>query len=257
MVCSLDSDKAITELVTTGKRQAPQDPVSIVLPPWLYLGPRSSASKSFITENYITHVLSIGANPLAKVDGVTYYRLSISDSSSATISKITDAACEIIDGAIASKEGTGRILVHCMAGISRSPMVVTAYLMKRKEMTLKGALAQIVRVRPQISPNPGFIQQLKQVEMQLFGSCSLEVDELPKREKDRLALFEEPKEQPNGQSGGISKEQPNKQSNSPSRKYSPNLYRLKLRRLPHRAPDPRLPGTSYLRSEVSTYELRR
>ena len=93
--------------------------------------------------------------------------------------------------------------------------------------------------------------------MQLFGSCSLEVDELPKREKDRLALFEEPKEQPNGQSGGISKEQPNKQSNSPSRKYSPNLYRLKLRRLPHRAPDPRLPDTSYLRSEVSTYELRR
>jgi atypical dual specificity phosphatase len=227
-----------------GKHQAPQDPVSLVLPPSLYLGPRSSASKPSITGNYITHVLSIGANPLAKVDGVTYYRLSICDSSSATISKITDAACDIIDGAIASKQGTGRILVHCMAGISRSPMVVTAYLMKRKGMTLKAALAQIVGVRPQISPNAGFIQQLKEVEMQLYGSCSLEVDELPKREKDRLALFEEPKEQPNDQP----KEQSNEQSNSSSRKCSQTSYRSKLRRLPHRAPDPRLPGTSVRRS---------
>jgi len=74
-------------------------------------------------------------------------------------------------------------------------MVVAAYLMKRKGMTLKAALGQIIRVRPQISPNAGFLQQLKEMEMELYGSSSLEVAELPKREKDRLALFEEPKEQ--------------------------------------------------------------
>jgi len=184
-----------------GKRQAskaPQDPVSLVLPPSLYLGPCSAASsKPFLTGNAITHVLSIGANPSAKVEGVTYHRLSLSDSVSSSISKITDAACEVIDGAIASKKGTGKILVHCSAGISRSPMVVAAYLMKRKGMTLKAALRQIIQVRPQISPNAGFLQQLKDVEMELYGSCSLEVDELPKREKDRLALFEEPEEQSN------------------------------------------------------------
>jgi atypical dual specificity phosphatase len=140
----------------------------------------------------ITHVLSIGANPSAKVDGVTYHRLSLSDSTSSSISKVTDAACDIIDGAMASKSGTGKILVHCSAGISRSPMVVAAYLMKRKGMTLKAALGQIIRVRPQISPNAGFMQQLKELEVDLYESRSLEVDELPKREKDRLALFEEP-----------------------------------------------------------------
>jgi atypical dual specificity phosphatase len=182
-----------------GKRQAskaPHDPVSLVLPPSLYLGPCSAASsKPFLTGNSITHVLSIGANPSAKVDGVTYYRLSLSDSVSSSISKITAAACEIIDGSIASKKGTGKILVHCSAGISRSPTVIATYLMKRKGMTLKAALGQIIRVRPQISPNAGFLQQLKEMEMELYGSSSLEVDELPKREKDRLALFEEPKEQ--------------------------------------------------------------
>ena len=67
---------------------------------------------------------------------VTYHRLSLSDSVSSSISKITDPACEVIDGEIAPKKsgatGGGRILVHCSAGISRSPMVVTAYLMKHK-----------------------------------------------------------------------------------------------------------------------------
>jgi atypical dual specificity phosphatase len=130
------------------------------------------------------------------VDGVTYHRLSLSDSVSSSISKITDAACEIIDGAIAPKKNGatgGRILVHCSAGISRSPMVVAAYLMKRKGMTLRAALGQIIRVRPQISPNAGFLRQLREMEVELYGSCSLEVEELPKREKDRLALFEEPR----------------------------------------------------------------
>ena len=73
-------------------------------------------------------------------------------------------------------------------------MVVAAYLMKRKGMTLKAALGQIIRARPQVSPNPGFLQQLKEMEMELFGvavSSLAGVEELPRREKDRLALFVE------------------------------------------------------------------
>ncbi|KAI6113431.1 protein-tyrosine phosphatase-like protein [Pisolithus croceorrhizus] len=178
-----------------GKRQASQasqDSASLVVPPSLYLGPCSAASsKPFLSKNSITHVLSIGASPSARVDGVVYQRLSISDSASSSIAKVTDAACDLIDKALASKKGKGKILVHCSAGISRSPMVVAAYLMKRKGMTLKEALGKIIRVRPQVSPNAGFLQQLKDLDMELYGSVSLEVDELPKREKDRLALFAE------------------------------------------------------------------
>ena len=127
---------------------------------------------------------------------MTYHRLSLSDFVSSSISKITNAAREIIDGAIApNKNGApgGRIRVHCSAGISRSPMVVAAYLMKRKVTKLRAALGQIVRVRSQILPNAGFLRQLREMEVELYGYCSLEVEELPKREKDRLALFEEPR----------------------------------------------------------------
>ena len=74
-------------------------------------------------------------------------------------------------------------------------MVVTVYLKKRGGMTLKAALGQIVRVQPQVSPNAGFLQQLKEMAVvELYGSSSLKVVELPSREKDRLALFEDKEE---------------------------------------------------------------
>lgn len=59
-------------------------------------------------------------------------------------------------------------------------------------MTLKAALGQVLKARSQVSPNPGFLRQLKELEEELYGKVTLDVDELPKREKDRLALFEEP-----------------------------------------------------------------
>ncbi|KAG6876616.1 hypothetical protein C0993_001868 [Termitomyces sp. T159_Od127] len=163
--------------------------VSLVIPS-LYLGPVSAASsQAFLTSTGITHVLSVGASPTKPVEGITYNRISINDSPSSSITKVCDTACDIIDEALKSRNGAGKILVHCSAGISRSPMVVAAYLIRRRNMSLKEALHQIVVVRPQISPNSGFLQQLKELEQELRGDVSLDVEELPKREKDRLALL--------------------------------------------------------------------
>lgn len=63
--------------------------------------------------------------------------------------------------------------------------------MKHRDMSLRAALGRIVRARPQASPNPGFLGELKDLELQLRGVLSLDVDALPKREKDRLDLFSE------------------------------------------------------------------
>lgn len=173
------------------KTNAPSS-VSLVLPPSLYLGPCSAASsKAFLTAHAITDVLSVGASPAEKIDGVTYHRVSLSDSPSSSISKVCDAACTIIDAALKSHNNTGKVLVHCSAGISRSPTLVAAYLMKRRQMSLKDALRQILAARPQVSPNPGFVRQLKELEMQLFGRATVEVEEMPRTEKERLALFVE------------------------------------------------------------------
>ncbi|GJJ11270.1 hypothetical protein Clacol_005502 [Clathrus columnatus] len=181
------------------KRQKPQtgggvagsDSVSLILPQGLYLGPCSAASsQSFLKNNLISDVLSVGATPARMIEGVTYHRLSLNDDTSSPITKVVNSACQIIDGVLKSKKGKGKILVHCSAGISRSPTLVTAYLMKVHGMSLRSALGHVIRARNQVLPNPGFIEQLKELEMELFGTQSLDVEGLPTKKEDRLALFD-------------------------------------------------------------------
>jgi Dual specificity phosphatase, catalytic domain len=50
--------------------------------------------------------------------------------------------------------------VHCHAGVSRSGMVVTAYLMSRNHWTRDEALTFVRTRRPQVQPNPAFMERL-------------------------------------------------------------------------------------------------
>ncbi|CAD8182338.1 unnamed protein product [Paramecium octaurelia] len=61
------------------------------------------------------------------------------------------------------------VLVHCMAGKSRSATIVLAYLMFSQDWTLQEALIYLKSVRPLVCPNPGFIRQLLKYEEKLFG----------------------------------------------------------------------------------------
>ena len=164
---------------------------SAILPNALYLGPCSAArsSRPFIKSERITHVLSIGITPWPRADDVVYHRLALADSTTSSIETTLKLAIEFIDAALESTKGAGRILVHCSAGVSRSPTIVVGYLMKKRGMTLKEALGQVVRARPQVSPNSGFLRQLKELEVELRGASSIDIDELPRREADRLAYF--------------------------------------------------------------------
>ena len=56
------------------------------------------------------------------------------------------------------------ILVSCIYGRSRSCSIVAAYLIKYKGMTTDEAIDFIKDKRSQISPNDGYIKQLKQFE---------------------------------------------------------------------------------------------
>eukprot|EP00250_Pteridium_aquilinum_P012107 c20516_g1_i1 orf=399-1382(-) len=65
----------------------------------------------------------------------------------------------------------GCVLVHCLAGVSRSAAVVTAFLMKSECLTLEGALSSLKSVSMSACPNNGFLGQLK-----LFESMGFIVD---------------------------------------------------------------------------------
>lgn len=52
------------------------------------------------------------------------------------------------------------ILVHCKQGVSRSPTIVIAYIMKTESRIFSEALREVRNKRPQICPNGGFFFHL-------------------------------------------------------------------------------------------------
>ena len=73
------------------------------------------------------------------------------------------------------KESSGRVLVHCQAGISRSATICLAYLMMRKRVRLDEAFEFVRQRRSIISPNFSFMGQLLQFESQVLAtSCAVE-----------------------------------------------------------------------------------
>ena len=65
-------------------------------------------------------------------------------------------------------KGDDKILVHCMAGSSRSGSIVIAYIMWDQKMSFDDALNFVAKKRPIVSPNLGFIEQLKIFEKLLI-----------------------------------------------------------------------------------------
>lgn len=71
-----------------------------------------------------------------------------------------------------SKKHHEPIYVHCKAGKSRSAAAILAYLVLSENWTLKKAYRHIVKARPNISPNIGFVAELMKMEEGVHGKVS-------------------------------------------------------------------------------------
>jgi hypothetical protein len=70
---------------------------------------------------------------------------------------------------IASQRGAGRtVFVHCRNGVSRSAMVVAAYLMRRDGCSAEEALAFLRSRRPGVQPHAAFRKLLQEWEQTLI-----------------------------------------------------------------------------------------
>jgi len=58
----------------------------------------------------------------------------------------------------------GKVLVHCQAGVSRSPTLVVAYLMARYGRSMMDAFNAVKERRPVVAPNFNFMGQLLEFE---------------------------------------------------------------------------------------------
>ncbi|OCT58198.1 dual specificity protein phosphatase 16 [Xenopus laevis] len=146
-------------------------PVSSVGPtrilPHLYLGCQKDVlNKELIQQNEIGYVLN-ASNTCPKPDFISdshFLRVPVNDSFCEKILPWLDKSVDFIEKAKASND---RVLVHCLAGISRSATIAIAYIMKRMDMSLDEAYRFVKEKRPTISPNFNFLGQLLDFEKKI------------------------------------------------------------------------------------------
>lgn len=90
------------------------------------------------------------------------------------MSRYFPAAFSFIDECVAAG---GRLLIHCVAGKSRSATILIAYLMETHNHSFETAWSLCKEKRPLINPNKGFISQLKDFEKELTRKANLDLTE--------------------------------------------------------------------------------
>lgn len=140
----------------------------------LFLTGVGGLTRENFRRNHIDFVLNITTEAPIWED-IESMRFPIDDESTANILAHVDAATDRIQDVITRRNG--HVLVHCMAGVSRSAAIVIAYLMKYKRMDLRSAFNHCYQLRPIIRPNNGFMAQLILYEQQLFGKTSVRMIE--------------------------------------------------------------------------------
>ncbi|XP_075039872.1 dual specificity protein phosphatase 7-like [Mixophyes fleayi] len=141
-------------------------PVQIL--PYLYLGCAKDSTNLDILGKYnIKYILNVTPNlpnTFEHNGEFKYKQIPISDHWSQNLSQFFPEAICFIDEARSNKCG---ILVHCLAGISRSVTVTVAYLMQKLNLSLNDAYDFVKRKKSNISPNFNFMGQLLDFERTL------------------------------------------------------------------------------------------
>lgn len=144
----------------------PAFPVEIL--PYLYLGCAKDSTNLDVLGRYnIKYILNVTPNLPNMFEHdrrFRYKKIPISDHWSQNLSQFFPEAISFIDEARSKQCG---ILVHCLAGISRSVTVTVAYLMQRLHLSLNDAYDFVKRKKSNISPNFNFMGQLLDFERTL------------------------------------------------------------------------------------------
>lgn len=114
----------------------------------------------------LTHILRLGCTSFPKThpNDLCYLEVDVVDLPDADL--LRHLKDRDTNGFIDAGRTAGGVLVHCMAGISRSATTVITYMMCKQQIGYKEALAALIERRTRISPNPGFLDQLKVLEVE-------------------------------------------------------------------------------------------
>ncbi|KAK6057234.1 dual specificity phosphatase, catalytic domain protein [Cooperia oncophora] len=137
--------------------------------PFMYLGSQQDALDEEKMKKYgITHVVNLSIScPRPKIieNDKNFFRIPVNDSYQEKLSQYFDEAWTFLEKV--RTEGKV-VLIHCLAGISRSPTLAISYVMRYKNMSSEEAYRLVKEKRPSISPNFNFMGQLLEYEQLLI-----------------------------------------------------------------------------------------
>ncbi|NXF97842.1 DUS27 phosphatase, partial [Eubucco bourcierii] len=172
--CVMDLQRALVK----DRLETPRDAVDEVWPNVFIAEKSVAVNKSRLKRLGITHVLN-AAHGTGVYTGAGFYNglniqylgIEVDDFPDMDISKHFRPAAEFLDEALLTYRG--KVLVSSEMGISRSAVLVAAYLMIYHHMTILEALMTLRKKRA-IYPNDGFLKQLRELNEQLLEERELE-----------------------------------------------------------------------------------
>ncbi|XP_060940148.1 dual specificity protein phosphatase 18 [Limanda limanda] len=146
--------------------------------PTLFLGSADAPlNAALISQKGITLIVNATlSHTCPAYPGVECVRVPVSDLPSARLGDHFDRVADRIHG-----NRAGGTLVHCVAGMSRSPALVMAYLMRYRGVTLCQAHRWVQESRPWVRLNTGFWDQLLHYEKRLYGKNTVKVATVDER----------------------------------------------------------------------------
>ena len=142
------------------------DPVLTEIEPGVFIGDMtSSCNINKLKEKNITHIISVLAG--YKPQYPNHFKYLVIDALDTTNTNLEETFIRTNEFINNSKKSNGTVLIHCMMGRSRSPTVAAAYIMDKQHISCDEAINIIKTLKPNINPNSGFIEQLKQFQTKI------------------------------------------------------------------------------------------
>lgn len=133
----------------------------------LYLGDIMAAeSVKFLKDNNISCILTIAKTTLnlPKHLSIQTMKISVDDSPIVNLKSHFEACFKFIHE---NRSAGKNVLVHCMAGVSRSATIVIGYIMNTNDLDFETAYKLVKEKRFIASPNGGFLRQLMEYSKEL------------------------------------------------------------------------------------------
>lgn len=127
-----------------------------------------------LTEKQISHILAVHDNAKQLLTDKIYLCITASDNPQQSLIPHFEESIEFIHKARAEN---GNVLVHCLAGVSRSVTLTAAYIMTVTNLGWRDSLNAIRGGRECANPNFGFQKQLQQYEQEGVADARVKLRE--------------------------------------------------------------------------------